>query len=183
MKQLILVGVTSLLYTYHLNAQKDSKNSIFQEVVHLVTATNSKSFKMCYPLDMKEASIGSHFGKTNIGKVYYYNEMVTFSSKLNAKAYCNVDEATVSSIAYDDGMYMIFLKKDNYTIVFCNLKKVTIKQGTIVKLGDNLGTLAPNEDDPEKACLELMLFEGDKMLNPEKYIINSLSPPAILTIT
>jgi hypothetical protein len=183
MKQLILVGAIFLLHASHLYTQKNSNNTVSKETIHNAAATCFNTFQMTYPLNMDKSTIIAHYGKNYFGSSCYFNEGLTFTTKLNSVVTCNVDEAIVSSISYDDGMYMLFLKKDNYTIVLCNLKTVKVKQGVVVKLGDLLGTLAPNEEDHQKGCLELMLFEGNKVRNPEKYIINSLSPPAISTIT
>ncbi len=178
MKQLTIVAVLLLSSIKSIHAQKKG------HPIDLCDNVKPKnSFEMSYPLDMEQASIATHYGKSYIDTRCYFNEGLTFTTKLNSTVTCNVDEATVSSVSYDDGMYIVFLKKDNYTIAFCNLKKAKVKKGDTVKLGDVLGTLAPHEEDHQKGCLELMLFEGNKICNPEKYMINSLSLPAISTVT
>jgi hypothetical protein len=170
MKPLILVGVLFMLQTCHLYAQKKSTNCFFSDVAHSITNTHSTSFEMTYPLDMRDASISCHFGKVNVGSVIFINEMITFTSKINATVYCNVDSIRVKNIFKDDDLYYIFLEKEDYILVFYNLNTCKVKQGQLLCAEDILGTLAADEENRSKGLLELMLFKKKAIVNPEHYL-------------
>jgi hypothetical protein len=182
MKQLLLVGVFFMLHTYNSYAQKNNNNCTFQESVQRVTVANAIDFEMQFPLNMKEAFISCHFGKANIGTVYFTNEMVTFSGKINAPVYCNVDSVRVKNIFKDEDVFCVFLEKGDYIIVFYNLHTCKVKQGQLLHTTDVLGTLAADEENNGKGLLELLLFKKKKIVNPEKYLKPKLSNEKITVV-
>jgi hypothetical protein len=169
MKQLIIVTGLLLILLNTGNAQvKFAACSELPETVSIYKKTGT--LQLNYPLNMEEAFISCHFGNSFLHGCVFNNETVTFSGKINAKVFCLVDSATVKNIYEEDGVYYVFLEKDEFTIVLYNINRCLVKKGERLRNGQELGSIAADESDRKNGMLELMLFKKNKLLNPENYL-------------
>ncbi len=131
-----------------------------------------------YPLEGMDsiAFIKHHFGKIKINesgdsKSDYYNESLTFVTPLNSNVMCVVDTAVVIDVTLDDdSVYTVFVKKEDYVVVYHNLAVANVNIGDTIVLNQIIGTVASDEMHEENGVLELMVFYKEKILNPEKFI-------------
>ncbi len=131
------------------------------------------AFAMQYPFYFNDGEnyIKYHFGKIKIEKLDFNNQSLTFELPLETEIVCNIDTSIVSDLSIDeDSIYTISLIKNNYIIVFNNLKEIQVAIGDTVIKNQALGTIAPNEMNTEMGLLDLMLFKNNKVINPEKFI-------------
>ena len=65
---------------------------------------------------------------------------------------------------------VVILNHGDYFTIYCNLGNVNVKKGDMVKAGQPLGSVAPDEDDPSAHILHFELWKNRSKLNPLEWI-------------
>lgn len=65
---------------------------------------------------------------------------------------------------------VVILNHGDYFTIYCNLGNVNVKKGDMVKAGQALGSVAPDEDDPSAHILHFELWKNRSKLNPLEWI-------------
>ncbi len=164
-----------------VNSEKPTESKVIAAVklkAPKVIKPKAATLVLQYPLEGMDsiAFIKHHFGKIKINesgdsKSDYYNESLTFVTPLNSNVMCIVDTAVVIDVTLDDdSVYTVFIKKEDYVIVYHNLAVANVNTGDTIALNQIIGTVASDEMHEEDGVLELMVFYKQKILNPEKFI-------------
>lgn len=159
----VVTTALALLCLYFSTAQKTKlPKKECSEVV--------KRFELGFPVPTNQSYISMHYGMNKIGACNYFNEGITFATFKNSAVFCNVDTAFVKGIYADEGVYTVFLQKDEFIVVLDNLKNIKVKNGETILQGKSIGTVEIDESNNDRGMIELMLFQNKKIVNPELYL-------------
>jgi septal ring factor EnvC (AmiA/AmiB activator) len=116
--------------------------------------------------------ISGHFGKykvQDLKNVELDNKGINLTGKRGAKAR-SIFEGRVSNIFVLGGLYNVIISHGKYITVYCNLSKVSVKQGQTVKAHQTLGTVASDENG--NATLQFQIRMGKQKLNPQLWLMH-----------
>ena len=114
--------------------------------------------------------ISNRYGKYSVEglkNVSLDNKGINLTGQRGAKAR-SIFEGEVTALFNLGGMYNIIVSHGKYLTVYCNLSKVSVKQGQKVTTNQILGTIAT--DDSGNATLQFQVRKGKTTLNPEQWI-------------
>jgi murein hydrolase activator len=122
-----------------------------------------------WPID--KGYISMHYGTVEIGGVKFPNQSVTFETQQPGATVKTVFNGEVSAVSNDeDGTQTVFIRHGNYITVYGNLSSASVQKGQQVTTGQAIGRTAASMEGNGRGQLELMLYKGKSITNPESWL-------------
>ena len=134
---------------------------------HIVVTGNFANLKGKLPYPA-EGRIVRHFGEeklTNKLKFYNYGISISTTPGATVRAVC---DGVVTAIIRKGAA--IIINHGDYSTVYKNMYGYKVSKGDKVKLGQPIGTLRIDPDDPEYSLLYFEIIKDNEKLNPEEWL-------------
>lgn len=145
---------------------------------HNINITNqtvdfaSSKGKLPYPTS-GSFTITSSFGRQNLldlPDVEFDNPGIDAETEAGATARA-VYKGKVSGVYLLDGYNtVVIVNHDGYYTVYGNISSTSVKNGDMVEMGENLGRLTINEEDPNHSSIHFEIWKNREKLNPQEWL-------------
>ena len=127
-------------------------------------------YKLPWPVD--QGYVCTHFGSYQIEntKIKGDNAGITICTQQPGVNVKTVFDGEVVAVFNVGDTKAVMVRHGKYFTVYSNLSGTSTSKGSIVKTGQVIGKVAPDEDDGEGGKLEFVLMIENKNVNPEPWL-------------